>query len=94
MGFIPVEEKQNFNIMVLKKIYPVKLLDKNQMIGNDRNKIDKKYIENEYEMYLVHIFIMYFGLKIILLNHMQIKTKFNHHSAYSSAEVKRNKCSW
>lgn len=48
MGFIPVEEKQNFNIMVLKKIYPVKLLDKNQMIGNERNKIDKKYIENEY----------------------------------------------
>lgn len=93
MGFIPVEEKQNFNIMVLKKIYPVKLLDKNQMIGNDRNKIDKKYIENEYEMYL-HIFIMYFGLKIILLNHMKIKTKSNHHSAYSSAEVKRNKCSW
>lgn len=45
MGFIPVEEKQNFNIMVLKKIYPVKLLDKNQMIGNDRNKIDKNTLK-------------------------------------------------
>lgn len=56
MGFIPVEEKQSFDTMVSKKIFQVKLLDKNHMIGNDRNKMDKNKLK------LICIYVLHFNV--------------------------------